>query len=469
MTGVGLPNQTMLATLDSITKVREFARCPEATWNAMSTALGTVMLPASTLKATMTALRIGTGGTERPLSAMETIQVALMWRVARQAMNLPDIDPLQDPVAMTAPAVGGAPRTTPTKKSSAVLDQMDDTEIELMTRMEIDQAHIWHIEMTGAEPPEEAEPTPEQLAALRDRVVTRRECPYADFSILTPHGRTMQRQMKARSWVLQQDGTFKSLDLRILEGMLESLSVDLIHATLSFDWSWSASNCGMLGGVLRADCKAQCGVPRDMAFADEGGGQVSSRNVRTLQETTHQGWRGKSVADESGLRSPAALGGSVHLSARNKDYWEEQVTRPATIFIARGGKHMGADRAEKTHMSDAAQQALGNATDEVKETVPKKKKKAQEDAESPKRRKSTEDKWEKGDAHPKKWGKHFVSTEDGTAICFRYAKGKGGECGEPCKEGRAHVCQLCLGNHVNSFCPMKKGGKDTGKGKKPSN
>ncbi len=35
---------------------------------------------------------------------------------------------------------------------------MDDTEIDLMTRQKIDQAHIWHIELTGTKPAEEAEP-----------------------------------------------------------------------------------------------------------------------------------------------------------------------------------------------------------------------------------------------------------------------------------------------------------------------
>ncbi len=83
--------------------------CPEATWNALSAALGNVpdlillaLLPASALKKTMTALRIGGGASELPLSAMETIQVALMC----QATNLPDMEPIQDPVKVgTQPAV----------------------------------------------------------------------------------------------------------------------------------------------------------------------------------------------------------------------------------------------------------------------------------------------------------------------------------------------------------------------------
>lgn len=59
-----------------------------------------------------------------------------------------------------------------------------DSEIDLMTRTELDQAHLWHIDMTGAEPSDDAEPTSEQIPALGDRIVRRGESPYADDS---PH------------------------------------------------------------------------------------------------------------------------------------------------------------------------------------------------------------------------------------------------------------------------------------------
>ena len=114
---------------------------------------------------------------------------------------------LADP--MPAPATPAEKRI----KVSSVTDQMDDSEVSLMSRTELDQAHLNHIEMTGAEPADEAEPTGEQISALRDRIVKRGESPYADFSIPTPYGRTMQKQLKTRSWVLQQDWTFKALDV----------------------------------------------------------------------------------------------------------------------------------------------------------------------------------------------------------------------------------------------------------------
>lgn len=89
---------------------------------------------------------------------------------------------------------------------------MDETE-EAMSRAELNEAYVFHVEETGAEPQHDCDPTVEQLAAMRDRVITRGEAPYADFSILTPFRKTMQKQLKTRSWMLQQDGTFRALDV----------------------------------------------------------------------------------------------------------------------------------------------------------------------------------------------------------------------------------------------------------------
>ena len=112
----------------------------------------------------------------------------------------------------SAPTAGGSQATvmaSPAKrvKFSSVIDQLDETETNTMSQKELDQAYANHIEIKGAEPPSEAEPTSDQIAALKQRVVDR------IFSVLTPFGRRLQKQMKARSWVLQSDGTFKGLDI----------------------------------------------------------------------------------------------------------------------------------------------------------------------------------------------------------------------------------------------------------------
>ena len=184
----GGPTAAQLATLDSIDRIRAHCHCSEQVWQAVDRSLGDVasptlfaMLPASTLKDTLRTVRVGAEPDARALQAMECTHVAYMWRVCRQSLMMEDIDPLADPTppvggGATPPAVAGA---SPTKKVkvSSVTDQMDDSEIDIMSRAELDQAHLNHIEMTGAEPQDDVEPTGEQVAALQDRIIRRGESP----------------------------------------------------------------------------------------------------------------------------------------------------------------------------------------------------------------------------------------------------------------------------------------------------
>ena len=54
---------------------------------------------------------------------------------------------------------------------------------------------------------------PSLRPALRDKIAKRGEAPYADFSIFTPYGRRVQRQMRTRSYVVQPDGSFKATEI----------------------------------------------------------------------------------------------------------------------------------------------------------------------------------------------------------------------------------------------------------------
>ena len=96
---------------------------------------------------------------------------------------------------------------------SSILDQGDETEVLCLNPSRVRELFDQHILVTGGEPLAEAEPTPEQLAALHDKVVVRGEEPYADFAILTPFGRRVQRGLKLRSWLLQPDGSYAAHDV----------------------------------------------------------------------------------------------------------------------------------------------------------------------------------------------------------------------------------------------------------------
>eukprot|EP00971_Amphidinium_carterae_P341321 6480075-Amphidinium_carterae.1 len=47
---------------------------------------------------------------------------------------------------------------------------------------------------------------------MHTRVVVHKLEPYGDFSLLTPFGRRMQKVLRHRSWLPQEDGSFRPVD-----------------------------------------------------------------------------------------------------------------------------------------------------------------------------------------------------------------------------------------------------------------
>ena len=172
-----LPNATELAGLDTLEKIVNWTGLDVAVAEVLWKALGNIgrvrllaLVPVEVLQKALKAVRIevtpGIPATTsaaavpavmRELFPVEAIQLALVWRVARQAFNLPDIDPL-DPTPMppavtpTAPAPvavtgGGKVGGSPTKKvkTSTVVDQMDDTEFEILSNATLDQCFRNHV------------------------------------------------------------------------------------------------------------------------------------------------------------------------------------------------------------------------------------------------------------------------------------------------------------------------------------
>lgn len=51
------------------------------------------------------------------------------------------------------------------------------------------------------------------MAAMEDKIIVRDEAPYADFSILTPFGRRMQRVMKSKAFAFQPVGSWRASEI----------------------------------------------------------------------------------------------------------------------------------------------------------------------------------------------------------------------------------------------------------------
>ena len=511
MTASILPTASELAGITTLEEARRWAGSRDPAWGAWQTAVGQVPslrvlanIATSAFKETLALVRIAStsGGDPRELSVVEAIQLALVWRVARQAYGMEDVDPLADlgSGSPSSPAAGTSVTSPPSAKrvkAASVIDQLDESDVPLLTQAQLDEAYRHHAEVTGADPPADAEPTGEQIAALKTRVVDRGESPYADFSVLTPYGRRVQKQMKARSWLLQQDGTFRALD---------------VPGPPSFDtwaacWKVYRSALFMLrypphaaGGPLRRVVTAACleeyferitklnaEFPETwhllMQAEDRCRSEMFERYRRQLCKAAIDG---KLPMGLDFSASEPWIGVFTH-AARDSAFWDEHVVRPAQNFIARGGKQMTMDKASRATIPEPAQEIIDrvNSGGESPPGLP-----GQGQSKAAKRRrrdKEARERWaaqptpgpswsswsswdhSKGDGnsggkpHQKAKGGLYSTNSDGVEICYKFAKGPANSCPEPCKEGRDHACQICLGRHPNAQCP--RASKGSGKSK----
>ena len=485
-----LPTDAELATFSTPADLVRWSGLDPAVWTIVDRSLGTLphirlvaSLPLSGLKAAMTAARVPvTGAAPRELNLAESIQVGLVWRAARKACSMADVDPLQE--GTTAPS---SPATAPTSSSvkkvkiSTVLDQVDESEAPMLGRTELDRAYANHIAITGSEPNHESEPTPEQIASMYQRVVQLGEAPYADFSILTPYGRRVQRQMKARAWSLQQDGTFRALEVpgpptykawaacwRVFRALLFMLK----HPTGGNPVVTPACMEEYFENITRLNEDYPETWYLIMQAEDRCRSEMLERHRRSLTKAAAENRLPMNL--EFNPAQPWV--GCFIFAARDQEYWMKHVVRPAQNFLARGGRTMTMEKAENVGVSANAREALSS----IEATAgpmggaashsPRKRKRGQAPGPPPSPPFAKPPKAAKHaggqDGHPRKWGTHYITDQDGNELCFRFAKGKHGACQEPCKDKRVHSCQHCLGNHTNENCPhhVKKTGKDGPKG-----
>ena len=243
---------TELATLGTLTDVVRWVGINTAIWDLTSRGFGTLpnmrvlaCQPPESVLRVINGLRIpilradgrpemtqDESGADVPahrgLTMVESIQVALVWRVCRQAFQMPDVD-LYSPsylapasgsmgvspsAAALAPSPLGASKTGAKKiKVNQILDQMDDSELDILPQRQLDEAFQLFRSRMGSDPLKEHEPSPEQITAMYNKVVIQGDSPYADFSVLTPFGRRSQKQMKAKGFMLQEDGSWKQLEI----------------------------------------------------------------------------------------------------------------------------------------------------------------------------------------------------------------------------------------------------------------
>lgn len=489
------PTDAELANITTLTEARNWAGLAEAAWDAFNTGLGTVVslrvlsnLSASALRTALRTTRVAVaGGADRELSVAETIQVALVWRVSRQAFALGDVDPLADPPA-AVPVAAAATAVTPHPKkikTAHVLDQLDESEVQHFSQNELDQAYRNHVEITGSDPPEDSEPTPEQIAALYAKVIGRGESPYADFSVLTPFGRRAQRQMKARSWTLQQDGTFRALEIpgppsfeawsacwRVYRAALYMLRYPSVPPAAPRRVVSTASLEEYYEKILKLNMEFPEAWHLIVQAEDRCRSEFFERYRRQLVKASADGRLPMGLEFDGAAPWIGVFCYAVLLCCPEQLLWGRTSGTSGSKFHCQRREAHVCREGEQCQHSRSCQRSLGERDSCVhrnstassctfrpgKLSTRQEKDKGKVDAGTSVGRKLT--------PYMKQNGL-YTTNSDGVEVCFRFSKGPLGSCPEPCRDHRDHCCQICLGRHPNSQCPRagEKGGGGKGGGK----
>jgi hypothetical protein len=341
-------------------------------------------------------------------------------------------------------------------KLSNVIDPIDEMEVTAAGPSQVDLWFENYRNVKKGPPLEDVEPTPDQVNAMHVRIVELGAAPYADFSILTPHGRRMAKRLRHRSWLLQEDGSYTPTE---------------VPGPATLD-AWEACF-----GVYEV-CLLMLRYPDQDQVVNKGEEVVTPialetylQHFRRLAKEHPEAWHLCQCAEDRCRaehfprirrrlreeKGSEVTWSAVFIAAAMDDrYWDKEVRRPAIAFLARGGPKRlrgeeedagedgpGPSKAARKRMRRQQAQAAG-----IQRGPPPPARPAVQPPPQ-----SHQDKGKGKGSHPKKDRQNlFVTTAEGMQICFRYAKGEVPHCRDPCPDSRAHVCQKCLGRHPNASC-----------------
>eukprot|EP00435_Cladocopium_sp_Y103_P054891 s40_g18.t1 len=227
-----------LAAITTVAQARAWAGLAEEPWNALSASLGTVptlqvlaYIPIFGFKEAIEDARVpvpaqgvpGEDGhvpaTTRQLTMVEGTQAGLMLQVARLKFDREAVDPLaasrsQGVPGTTVPGTGGQSQSLHRKiKNSQVIDQADEGEIPTLDHATLDEHYKVLREAKGGPVRPETEPSADQIAAMKARVLEMDLSPYADFAVFVNFQGRFSKALKFLNHVLQPDGTFKAVEV----------------------------------------------------------------------------------------------------------------------------------------------------------------------------------------------------------------------------------------------------------------
>ena len=421
-------------------------------------------------------------------SALHATQVGLVWRLAKMVMSHRaglqpqehmDNDPWESLSSTTAAATmshsstGGSGVKERVLKMATLVDQADESELLPPTPLQVDTWMQSYINIMGAPPQEEEEPTGAQLAALNKKLEAGL-CPYVDFSVWTPFERRTSRAQKFRVYQPLGDGTYLLRELpgpanlqqwllcwRVFKAAALMLGAVSLAALQSYEKTiekLTTQWASCWGLIARAD---------DTARAEKL--ERIRRNIQVDEAN------GRSVPLDWDRSRPWTA--CFNILSQDEKYWSEQVRNPAMAWMASGSKGVAVAPAEaiaRTHFPGAGGEGHFEVPAEGQESWKEKKRQVNRDRRASKRARAARDREElvklrAGNTHGDKGsggqgsgkgkGKAKSKDQSGEELCYSWASGKGSCASVPpggaCvgKTKRVHKCQFCLSpGHKNADC-----------------
>ena len=449
-------------------------------WGALVAALGGTVpvsvtqlarVPPADYLALLDRARVSPGATEaRAFTILERGTCLAFFQAARRGAGLPySID---GPAGPAAPATGAALALPPPGarkvKLSSVVDVTAEADIIPMETSELSTLFEKYREERGEYPHSNIEPTPDQLAALR-QLCRSAAPPYADFSLFGAYGKRFLKRLMFtgftysvqtgewqraqlpgpgdfslwwKSWMVYRTALLLLRQVKIEPLDLYGEHIRCLHETYGAQ-AWFL--------VYQADVRMRS--------------EEFERIRRRLQAQHDRGAPAGTGATDPVAFEPdkpwnAVFHRAVHAGdAEAQAFWTREVKDQAFLFLTRlrtvadVTKDGTASEAMASRGADGALDHLAPPPEGGAQRANRKKRKAGPGSN------------QQPPPRTPGWTDHSggAQVKSDPEVCNKY---NSGICEEPCPWGRAHVCRGCGGPHPITSCPKGKGKGGPGQGDK---
>jgi len=283
------------------------------------------------------------------------MMATLVHKTARFVCGAKDAEPIPVPPPTMPPPTQVITNGGRTIKASSIIDPADESTIPGATSLQLKVWYANYKELKFGDPLPEKEPTPDQICAMHMKIVQLGLEPYADFSLLTPHGRRMQKVLRHRSWIPQRDGTYQAVDVPGPECWETWRACWSVYEVILLMLRWPATDDNAEEDLVVSPIALEAYLQNFEVLVKENPG------CWRLCQTAEDRCRAEEFP-RIARRLTESIGyapswSQVFIAAAESDrYWDKEVRRPALRFLASGARSN--KNISDTHVKDNNPKAI---------------------------------------------------------------------------------------------------------------